>query len=35
MSSKGMPTSIGVEAFIVIIILVSLVLSVLFLREVK
>jgi len=35
MSSKGMPTSVGIEAFIVVIIVVSLVLSVLFLREVK
>jgi len=35
MSSKGMPTSVGVEAFIAVIIVVSLVLSVLFLREVK
>jgi hypothetical protein len=35
MNSKGMPTSIGIEAFFVVIILVSLVLSVLFLREVK
>ena len=35
MNSKGMPTSIGIEAFIAIIIVVSLVLSVLFLREVK
>jgi hypothetical protein len=34
-SSKGMPTSVGIEAFIVFIIVVSLVLSVLFLREVK
>ena len=35
MSSKGMPTSVGVEVFFAVIILVSLVLSVLFLREVK
>ncbi len=35
MSSKGMPTSFGVEAFIAVIILVSLVLSVLYVREVK
>ena len=35
MSSKGMPTSVAIEAFIAIIIVVSLVLSVLFLREVK
>ncbi len=35
MSMKGMPTSIGVEAFFAIIVVVSLVLSVLFLREVK
>ena len=35
MNSKGMPTSFGIEAFFVVIILVSLVLSVLFLREVK
>jgi hypothetical protein len=35
MSMKGMPTSVGVEAFIAIIIVVSLVPSVLFLREVK
>ncbi len=35
MSSKGMPTSIGLEVFFAIIIVVSLVLSVLFLREVK
>lgn len=34
-SSKGMPTSIGVEAFIAIIIVVGLVLSVLYIREVK
>src|ERR1700738_3385591 len=34
-SSKGIPTSVGIEAFIAIIIVVSLVLSVLFLREVK
>ena len=32
---KGMPTSIGIEACVAIIIVVSLVLSVLFLREVK
>src|SRR6266487_2991847 len=35
MSSKGMPTSLDVELFFAIIILVSLFLSVLFLREVK
>jgi hypothetical protein len=35
MSSKGMPTSVGIEAFIAIIIVVSLVLSVLYIREVK
>ena len=35
MSMKGMPTSVGVEAFIAIIIVVSLVLSVLYLREVN
>jgi hypothetical protein len=35
MNSQGMSTSIGIEAFIAIIIVVSLVLSVLFLREVK
>jgi hypothetical protein len=35
MSMKGMPTSVGVEAFIALLIIVSLVLSVLFLREVK
>jgi hypothetical protein len=35
MNSKGMPTSIGIEAFFVVIILVGLVLSVLFLRGVK
>jgi len=35
MSSKGMPTSIGVEAFIALIIAVSLILSVLYIREVK
>ena len=35
MSTKGMPTSVGVEAFIAIIIAVSLVLSVLYLREVN
>jgi hypothetical protein len=35
MSSKGMPTSIGVELFFAVIIVVSLVLSVLYLREVK
>lgn len=35
MSSKGMPTSIGVEAFISLIIAVSLILSVLYIREVK
>ncbi len=35
MSSKGMPTSFGVEIFIAVIVVVSLVLSVLFLREVK
>jgi hypothetical protein len=34
-SSKGMPTSVGVEAFIAIIIVVSLILSVLYIREVK
>src|SRR5437870_589891 len=34
-SMSGMPTSVGVEAFFAIIIVVSLVLSVLFLREVK
>ena len=35
MSSQGMPTSIGIEAFFAIIIVVSLVLSMLFIREVK
>jgi hypothetical protein len=35
MSMKGMPTSVGVEAFISIIVVVSLVLSWLYLREVK
>jgi hypothetical protein len=35
MSSKGTPTSLGVEIFLAVIITVSLVLSVLFLREVK
>jgi hypothetical protein len=35
MSSKGMPTSIGVEAIFAIIIVVSPVLSVLYVREVK
>jgi len=35
MSSKGMPTSLGVELFFAVIIAVSLILSVLFLREVK
>jgi hypothetical protein len=35
MSRKGVPTSVGIEAFIAIIIVVSLVLSVLFLRGVK
>jgi hypothetical protein len=35
MSMKGIPTSVGVEAFIAIIIVVSLFLSWLFLREVK
>ena len=35
MSSKGMPTNVAIEAFLVVIIVVSLVLSVLFLREVK
>lgn len=35
MSSKGMPTSFGVEAFVAVIILVSLVLSVLYVREVR
>jgi len=35
MSSKGMSTSIGVEAFIALIIAVSLILSVLYIREVK
>ncbi len=35
MSVKGMPTSVGVEAFFAIIIVVSLVLSVLYVREVK
>ena len=34
-SIKGMPTSVGVEAFIAVIIVVSLVLSVLYLREVN
>lgn len=34
-SSKGMSTSVGVEAFIAVIIVVSLVLSVLYIREVK
>ncbi len=33
--SKGMPTSIGIEAFFALIILVSLLLSVLYIREVK
>jgi hypothetical protein len=35
MNSQGMPTSLGVELFFVLIIVVSLVLSVLYLREVK
>ena len=35
MSREGVPTSVGIEAFIAIIIVVSLVLSVLFLRGVK
>src|SRR5436305_830685 len=35
MSSKGMPVSVGVEAFFAVIIVVSLVLTVLFLRAVK
>ena len=35
MSSKGMPTSIGIEVFFAIIIVVSLILSVLYIREVK
>ena len=35
MGIKEMPTSVGVEAFIAIIIVVSLVLSVLYLREVN
>ena len=35
MSMKGMPASVGVEAFFAIIIVVSLVLSVLYVREVK
>lgn len=35
MSSKGMPTSVGIEAFVAIIIVVSLILSVLYIREVK
>jgi hypothetical protein len=35
MNSRGMPTSLGVELFFVVIIVVSLVLSVLYLREVK
>jgi hypothetical protein len=35
MSSKDMPMSLGVELFFAVIIVVSLVLSVLFLREVK
>ena len=35
MSTRGMPTSIAVEAFFAIIIVVSLVLSVLYVREVK
>ena len=34
MSGKWMPTNVAIEAFIVVIIMVSLVLSVLFLREV-
>jgi hypothetical protein len=34
-SSEGIPTSVGIEAFIAIIIVVSLVLSVLYIREVK
>jgi len=34
-SSKGMPTSIGVEVVFAAIILISLVLNILFLREVK
>ncbi len=34
-SSKGMPTSIGIEAFFALIIAVSLTLSVLYIREVK
>ena len=35
MSMKGIPTSVGVEVFLAIIIMVSLVLSVLYIREVK
>jgi hypothetical protein len=35
MNSQGMPTSLGVELFFAVIIVVSLVLSVLYLREVK
>jgi membrane protein implicated in regulation of membrane protease activity len=35
MSNQGIPTSVGIEAFFTIIIVVSLVLSVLFLREEK
>jgi len=35
MSSKGLSASVGVELFIAVIVVVSLVLSVLFLREVK
>ena len=35
MSRKDMPTSLGVEIFFVVIIVVSLILSALFLREVK
>jgi hypothetical protein len=35
MSSKGIPTSVGIEVFFAIIIVVSLVLSVLYIREVK
>lgn len=35
MSVNGMPTSVSIEAFVVLIIVVSLVLSVLFMREVQ
>ena len=35
MNSQGMPTSLGVELFFAVIIVVSLVLSMLYLKEVK